>query len=101
MTKCWPGVNEVPIRCWWDIDHVCVYGVSGNNWKIIQEKSASSFTTAAPANACARQMVVLGMDYAAWSDTYRMAQYVLGYYKTKGLVPEGKLFTSGVEVWEH
>lgn len=45
-------------------------------------------------------MVVLGMDYAAWSDTYRMAQYVLGYYKTKGLVPEGKLFTSGVEVWE-
>lgn len=42
----------------------------------------------------------MGMDNAAWADTYVTAQHILGHYKSRGLLPVPHLFTSGSDVYK-
>ena len=36
----------------------------------------------------------MGLDQTKWSQTYLSAQYTLEYYKSRGMVPDYKLFDS-------
>ena len=44
------------------------------------------------------QMVIMGLDHAAWSSTYKSSQWILQHYQKQGVVPQKKLFTSGERV---